>query len=116
MKKTSTRECEQRFQKTLSTSPRLVVEPVGIGTFPAVAGGCRGFIGPVPPPLWMRTAMWRGSIASAPGDATDNAGRLVFGANLMSDDPRSPNAEPAQAPLWSIGACARRRRLASRRA
>ena len=25
----------------------------------AAAGGCRGFIGPVPPPLWMCPAMWR---------------------------------------------------------
>src|SRR5690242_14228868 len=26
--------------------------PAGIGTFPS-RGGCRGFNGPVPPPLWM---------------------------------------------------------------
>src|SRR4029453_7694007 len=26
--------------------------------FPLARDGCRGFIGPVPPPLWMRPAMW----------------------------------------------------------
>ena len=29
-----------------------------------IDGGCRGFVGPVPPPLWMCPAMWRGSLAT----------------------------------------------------
>src|SRR5581483_820454 len=45
--------------ETPTTSPRPLLEPDGIGTVPAEAGGCRGFTGPVPPPLWMRPAMCR---------------------------------------------------------
>jgi hypothetical protein len=36
----------------------------GIGTDPV---GCRGFTGPVPPPLWMSAFCWRGSEARAAG-------------------------------------------------
>ena len=41
--------------------PGLSLEPDGIGTVPLreVAGASQGHI---PPPLWMRTAMWSSSI------------------------------------------------------
>ena len=49
--------------------------------------GWRGFIGPVPPPLWMRPAMW------------STAYRKIRRTMSATDDPLSPrHAEPAQAP------------------
>jgi ATP adenylyltransferase len=47
------------------------MEPAGIGTVSGLTywtlgrNGCRGFIGPVPPPLWMRSYVGRGLYAGA---------------------------------------------------
>src|SRR3954454_20943012 len=76
----------------------------GIGTFPTPrerdVGGCRGFIGPVPPPLWMCPAMWSGSVHARP--VRTSAGTLCARSNPemppMTDEPRSPHAEPPEAP------------------
>src|SRR3954449_6003870 len=82
----------------LSHLPGCAWLPAGIGTFPATRtsvsrDGCRGFTGPVPPPLSMRTAM---------SAAQDTGGRLripPMPLATMTDEPRSPHAEPAQATL-----------------
>src|SRR5437764_15417798 len=50
--------------------PGFDMEPAGIGTvsrlrYPLAQNGCRGFIGPVPPPLWMRELCGRALYACA---------------------------------------------------
>src|SRR5919201_2257120 len=80
-----------------------------LAPFPHEAGGCRGFVGPVPPPLWMRPAMCRETVAILQAPATRRWGRIMVFVTTL-EDPFSPRAESAQAPLRSSGAHARRGR------
>src|SRR5215216_960993 len=69
--------------------------------------GWRGFTGPIPPPLLIRTAMWRGTVADAPAylkpmPESEASRRIDTVTMLPTDDPLSSrHAEPAQEPVRS---------------
>src|SRR5436190_23449517 len=72
------------------------------------AGGCRGFKGPVPPPLWMCPAMSATDLSKPWGHRKAQvacvAERNPMPTTMTTDEPRSPHAEPAQATPQANGA------------
>ena len=95
--------------------PGQSLEPDGIATVSRVrADGWRGFIGPVPPPLWMRTAMWRRIVANRFRRLPGDRGR-VESLRDAADDRRAAQSGPCRACPGPPSVVARARSRAAER-